>query len=198
LEALYRSHGIRHFAVECAPAATFGDASTLLRTSSYMRLSTSAVMYREVVGSGVPAGALVVRRARPEEAPEFAGLCRTVFGLAEPYTELFAESVRRDESRHWLAFDGAKPVAAAITIASASDCDWIGWVGTLAQFRRRGAQSALTAAQLNDCVQRGSKLVTLEVNTGVSADSMASYRNYVRLGWRVAHERTTYMRRLKR
>jgi GNAT superfamily N-acetyltransferase len=197
IEQRYRARGVGHFVVEVSKAAACGDPVPVLRAASYLRLHSSAVLHRGADPLPAPDCGLRVRRAGAADASAVATLACAVFGLPDAYGPLFESSVSEGRARHWLAFDGPVPVASAMTVPSLPGCDWIGWVGTLPSHRRRGAQAALTVAQLNECHALGTRTVTLEVGTGSGPEATASLRNYQRLGWEVAHERITFLKRMR-
>ena len=118
-----------------------------------------------------------------------------IFQFDMPFPGLLTATFSSSAWQHWLAFDGATPVAAAITHVK-GDIAWIGWVCTLPEYRGRGAQSALAAAQLQGIRQRGARWVTLEAATGTKRNPAPSLRNYLRLGWTHAYDRLIYLRRL--
>ncbi len=197
LDDLYRSHGVKTYAVEVSSSCRFQDAVSRLRAAGFMRFTSTTFMSR---ASGAPVKAqsrLVVRRAAPDEASVFADLCCEVFRLGEPFGELLGGSFEREGARHWLALDGERPVAAAATFRTGETVDWIGWVGTLPSHRGLGAQAALTEAQLRESEHRGARRVTLEVATEASGAATPSLRNYLRMGWHVGHVQTTFLRRLR-
>jgi hypothetical protein len=96
--------------------------------------------------------------------------------------------------QHWLAFLGGKAVAAAITHLH-EHVGWIGWVSTLPQYRGRGAQRAITCAQLEGAIESRATWITLEVAPGPKNHPSASFRNYQRLGWLTAYDRAVYVRK---
>lgn len=196
LDALYRAQGVETYAAEVAPASTSGLAVQDLQEMGFVPFKQTTMMYRDCTPLSGVASDLSVQEVGTARAEEFATLCCSVFGFADPFPELLRSGFQRDDVRHWMAFDGAQPVAAAMTVEFEDGLAWIGWVCTLPSHRGRGAQAALAAAQLDACRTRGIRCVTLEAATGTRKRPSASLRNYSRLGWNAAYDRLILLRRL--
>lgn len=196
LDDLYAKNGIANYAAEVAPMGKQGSLPDVLQRMGFMAFKQTTMMYRANGPLPQVTCDLYVRCVGAEYAEQFAQLCCSVFGLGEPFPELLMASFRQPRFRHWLAFDGDVPVAAAITIHIGDGVAWIGWVCTLTSHRGRGAQAALALAQLHECVDRGTRWVTLEAATGSKRRPSQSLRNYTRLGWNAAYDRMIFLRRL--
>jgi hypothetical protein len=196
LDALYRAHGLQNYAVELSPTATFGDGANDLRQLGFVPFKQTAMLYRSPGPLQARDCGLAIQQVGSARAADFAGVCCTVFGFNEPYPELLQATFQDPSWQHWLALDDDTPVAAAILSHFDDGVSWIGWVGTILPHRGRGAQSAITVAQLGACVDQGSRWVTLEASTGTKSRPSPSLRNYKRLGWTHAYNRAIYLRRL--
>ena len=197
IERLYAAVQTNTYALEISPASEPPELMATLKARGFFRFKQTAMLHRRVEVIAPPACALRIRRAAPEQAAEFVDICVKVFGLDEPIRSLLATTFAGRAWQHWLAFDGDMPVGAALTHL-AGDVAWFGWVGTLSSHRGRGAQSALTAAQLEGATESGCRWVTLETATGTAEQPHPSMRNYCRLGWTVAHQRGVFVRRGRR
>ena len=195
IDALYRAHGVRTYALELSQAAVFGAGTSDLRQLQFVPFKQTAMMYRSPQLLPAPDCQLAVQRVGPERAADFAEVCCTVFGFGDPYPELLRATFENAAWQHWLAFDGRTPVAAAILSHFDDRVSWIGWVSTLATHRGRGAQNAITASQLGACLDSGTRWVTLEAATGTKTRPSPSLKNYSRLGWTHAYDRVIYLRR---
>lgn len=196
LDGLYRGHGVASYALELSPAATFDTGTFDLRRLGFVPVKQTTMMHCVPTVLPVNDCNLDVREVGPEAAASFADVCCEVFGFTAPYPELLRSTFEHPDWQHWLAFDANTPVAAAILAHFEDGVSWIGWVGTLPSHRGRGAQNAITAAQLRACVNRGTRRVTLEAATGSKTRPGASLRNYTRLGFTPAYNRVVYLRRL--
>ena len=173
-----------------------GPLPDVLQQMGFVAFKQTTMMYRANGPLPQVTSDLSVRCVGTEYAERFVDLCCTVFGLDDPFPELLMASFRQPRFRHWLAFDGDVPAAAAITIHFGDGVAWIGWVCTLTSYRGRGAQAALALAQMRECVDLGTRWVTLEAATGSKRRPSQSLRNYTRLGWTAAYDRIVFLRRL--
>jgi len=194
LDAIYHASGIATYAAEVSPVCEPPDLPSRLRTRGFVPYKQTSMCYRAAQPIASPACDLLVRRAALAEAEAYADLSCGLFNFEEPFPSMLRATFQRPAWQQWLAFDRDRPVAAAITHV-ADEVAWIGWVGTLADYRGRGAQSALTAAQLQAASENGCRWVTLEAATGTKKQASQSLRNYRRLGWNVAYDRIVYVRR---
>lgn len=197
LDELYRAHGVRGFAIDLVAQPSSSGAGPVLRTAGYFRFAESCLLARQVDRTPVVESDLVVRPAEVDDAVAIAAVAGEVFRVPAELSPLLAEGVRQRTVAGWLACEGNRPVACALTVPVAADLDWVGWVATLPSHRGRGAQSALSAVQLADSSRRRVEAVVLEVAAGTEVAPSASLRNYLRLGWSQVATRTTYIRRLR-
>ena len=196
LDAIYLSSGIATYAVGVCNACEPADLPSRLRGRGFVPYKQTSMCYRTVQPIASPACDLRVRRASLAEAAAYADLSCGIFDFEEPFPGMLRATFQSPAWQQWLALDGERPVAAAITYIG-SQVAWIGWVGTLAEYRGRGAQSALAAAQLQAASAMGCHWVTLEAATGTKNHASQSLRNYRRLGWSVAYDRLVYVRRAR-
>jgi hypothetical protein len=82
----------------------------------------------------------------------------------------------------WVAYDGDEPASAA-GLYVADRIAYLGFAGTLAAYRGRGAQGVLLARRIRRCQELGCEL--LVVQTGERRDDLPSdsYRNILRAGF---------------
>lgn len=194
LDALYRDSGIASYAIELSPSALPSNLADLLRGRGFMPFKQTALMLRVCEPIEVPDCTLQVRRVTADDGEAFASLCCGVFGYPEPIPQILKATFESSSWQHWMAFDGNRPVAAAMTHLR-GDTAWIGWVCTQPEHRGKGAQHALAAAQLQGAEEAGVSWITLEAAKGSKSKPGQSLRNYQRLGWAVVHDRVVYLRR---
>ena len=94
--------------------------------------------------------------------------------------------------RHYLAWDGATPVATAALYVN-GDGAWLGAASTLESHRGRGAQGALLAARVEGAIAAGAKALTVETGPNWPELDPVSYRNVERAGFQVAYERPSWI-----
>jgi GNAT superfamily N-acetyltransferase len=193
----YRRAGVQTYAIEAAPSANSGGLGPLLRERGLMPFKVTAMLVRDTAAPIDAATGLHVRRVDPAEAQAFGRMAGTVFSLDEPYMSLLAASVGRDGWQHWAAFDGRTLVASAITAFTGDGRAWVGWVGTMPDYRGRGAQSALAVHQVRAAAALDVTRVSLEAAPGSRKKPSQTLANYLKLGWVQAYERPVYLRRLQ-
>ena len=99
----------------------------------------------------------------------------------------YERSFGKDGFTHFMAFDGARPVAIA-TLAVFEGLGYLTLATTAEGDRKRGAQSALIAARIAKARALGCTAVATETLTMLEH----SLRNLERAGFRVAYEKEVY------
>lgn len=191
---LYRARGVLSHAIELSPHAVPEDLPFQLRGLGYLPFKRTTMMARAVEVLSAEGCPHAVRRARPADATAFAQLACGLFGFEQPFLGLLAASFDLPCWQHWMAYDGARPVATAMS-CTMGDVVWIGWVGTLPDYRGRGIQAAITAMQIQAARNSGARWITLETALGSKGQPGASQRNYLRWGWAALYNRVVYLRR---
>lgn len=149
----------------------------------------------ERLGVEPPAGLAIehVDPSSPERVRAFVDACLTPASPGAPAPpEGVRAAVERCVSHPRNASFAALASGRIVGVGSADLCDDVaGLYGakTLAQFRRRGVQSALIGARLAIGAAHGARIATL-----CSRPGGASERNALRLGFRVAYTKTLLVR----
>jgi GNAT superfamily N-acetyltransferase len=128
-----------------------------------------------------PATELRLVRVGRDEAPAFATVVRTGYGLAasvEPWVA-GASAVGWD---CWLALDGDR-VAAAAGIFIDDGVGYLGFAATLPEHRGKGGQGALLAARIRHARESGCDVVVTETGELRDDRPSSSYRNILRSGF---------------
>jgi len=194
IEALYREQRVHTHAIELSPYAQPTDIAARLHALGYLPFKQTTMMVRAVGGMPAAGCGYAVRRVGPNAATAFASLACRVFSLEQPFQRLLEASFDNSCWQHWMAFDGGQPVATAMTCLD-GEVAWIGWVATVPEYRGRGIQSAVTAAQMQAAEQAGARWATLETALTARRQPGPSQRNYLRLGWAALYNRIVYLRR---
>lgn len=142
--------------------------------------------------TSAPTG-LRIERVRAKQAALYGELAAriTIEGLGA-HAAWVASHVGLPRWRHYLAWDGATPVAGAALHASGAGA-WLGAASTLESHRGRGAQSALLAARITDAIAAGAQALVVETGPNWPELDTVSYRNVERAGFRVAYERPSWI-----
>ncbi|MGQ0736204.1 MAG: hypothetical protein ACT4QD_21445 [Acidobacteriota bacterium] len=192
LETIQRLGAPRFF----VPVAPVGEHEALVARlerrglphyNNWVRLS------REVADlPSVPASGLDVRPVGPTEASLFGQIVSAAFGYPPAIAPLAAQAVGRASWRHYLAYDGPTPVAAA-AMYIAGPAAWLGFAGTAAEHRGRGAQQILVGERLRVAAAVGCRWVSVETAEDSLAKAAPSFRNLRRLGFEVAYLRPNHV-----
>ncbi len=151
---------------------------------------------------------LHVRRVEPDRAGDFAGVVVGGYELPDWLHEMNVRVVGRPGWSCYVAYDGELPAGAGALFVHepsrgraaglspetlpTTKVGWLGFDATLAEFRGRGAQSAILAARIDDARSQGCTIVVTETGELENGRASGSYRNIVRAGFREAGVRPNY------
>jgi GNAT superfamily N-acetyltransferase len=188
---VYASCGLS-FGIELAPCARPKELVDWLRMRRIRRGVATAVHYRAAQYMEPKEQRVSVVRSSPLQRDMVAEICCSVFRMPAAAHAAIAATADIPEWRHWLAYCGSRPVAAALSFVGAG-VGWLGWDATLPEFRGLGAQAALIVHRVNEATSMGCQYITAEtaINPGLVPDP--SYRNYERSGFLLAYERVIYL-----
>src|SRR5574341_1190396 len=114
------------------------------------------------------------------------------FGFPPPLVVWSAALVGRPGWRHYLAFDGVRPIATA-GMYIAGDAAWLGWAATVDDARGRGAQTALIVRRIADAAAAGCRHLVVETAEEKPDKPNPSTRNLRRLGFTELYLRPNYI-----
>ena len=137
---------------------------------------------------------LRVESIGPVHADDFANVVNEAFEFDDQLKPMLPFTVGRPGWTHYLGFDGDHPVAAGAMYVI-DDIVWLGFGATLATHRGRGGQSAIFHRRLVDARAAGCRLAFTETGPDSEEEPNLSYRNMVRLGFRVGYHRPNWVRR---
>ncbi len=196
LERPYREADLTGLAIELSPAARPHDLDRAVLARGYRAFKHTSMLARDTRTLEASPSGLEVRQAHMHEGSAFANFCCNIFGYRTPFPELLKGSFDSPDWQHWVAMEGSRMAAAAMTHL-VGDRAWIGWVCTDPKDRGRGLQREVTACQLSAARAQGVKQVSLEAATGSKLKPGASLRNYQRMGFEVIHERRVYVLKMR-
>lgn len=191
--ARYRGAGVRRFLIPVSPAARpemivpWLEARGFRRHNAWVKLHRESERMPEVTTAGIH-----VEEIGPERATEFGKIVQTGFSMIDIAGEWVGLTVGRPGWRHYLALDGAKPVAAAGMYLRGSWA-WFGFMATLEEARGRGAQSALVARRITDAHAADVRWLSVETAEDTPERDAPSFRNVIRQGFRVAYLRPNWL-----
>jgi hypothetical protein len=190
--ARLRGAGVKNFGVQLAPAAQPLELPAWLGDAGLTRRDRWAKVYRGADPAAPVATDLEIRPVERSEAATFAHVVAAGFGMPPVLRSWIAAAVGRPNWRHYLAWDGATPVAGA-ALFMYGDAGWLGVASTLPPARRRGAQGALMARRIEDGGALGCRWFVTETGEDTPARPNPSYRNMVRAGFTLAYHRDNFM-----
>lgn len=189
---VYRRAGVPRFFVQLSPYARPAALPRWLAARGLVCYNHWMKLYRGV--DDVPAvdTALRVVAVDAVGAGDFARIVTGAFDMPAALEPWMAAAVGRPGWRHYLACDGAEPVATAALYVD-GEAGWMGFASTLPAWRRRGAQSALIARRLHDARALGCRYVVVETADDLPDRRAPSFHNLSRLGFRLAYRRPNYL-----
>lgn len=161
-------------------------ARGLRHHNNWMRL------HRTTAHPPAPDGDLRTGAIGRADAGTAAAILGVAFGFPPPLVAWAAALVGRPGWRHYLAYDGERPVATAAMFV-AGDAAWLGLAGTAPDARGRGAQSALIARRVSDAAAAGCEHLVVETAEDTPDKPNPSTHNLRRLGFAVSYLRPNYL-----
>lgn len=131
----------------------------------------------------------------PSLADTWSNVAVRLFGFPPPFEGWLRALYGRKRWSLYLALDGETPIATGASYLSDSDRGPIGqltFAGTLPEYRRRGAQSALIARRVEDAWSAGARWIVSETDEELPDRPNPSTRNLTRLGFPVAYVRANW------
>ena len=122
---------------------------------------------------------------------DFAAVVGETWRLPPPAVAWMAGIVEHPAWHCLVAYDEAKPVAAAALFAS-GDRGWLGIAATLESHRGRGAQSALIAARIRLASELRLRVLVTETDAPGDGEPVQSFRNVIRAGFEPEYVRANY------
>lgn len=190
--AFYRNAGTGRFFIQLSPHAMPRRLAEVLLAKGFRHHNNWVKFYREIEPLPVADTSLRIEAIGPERAGILAKILVGGFEWPEALAPLLALPVGRPGWRHYLAYQGEKPVAAAALFVR-GEYATLAFAATLAESRGLGAQSALIARRFRDAAAAGCRWMFTETAEETAQRPVASYRNMLRRGFRLAYRRPNYL-----
>jgi hypothetical protein len=179
------------FAIQPSPAARPAEIGRWLEARGMVARSHWVKWIRDARPLPVTHGELRIERVAAAQVEPFVAIAAEVFRHEGPLREWIPLVIGRPGWRHYLAWDGATPIGVA-ALHVADGAGWLGWGGTLAAHRGRGAQSALIAGRVHDAIELGCRWIVSETSDDLPEKPNPSFRNLARAGFHLLYRRPSW------
>jgi GNAT superfamily N-acetyltransferase len=180
---VFRAEGIANFSVWLSPGPRMDEIRSWLSDAGFALGQWTRYPVMQLTAESAPPlrTDLDIREVGPDE------VARAKPALGETMWDGYLISAGKPGFHHFMAFDGARPVAVA-ALALFEDLAYLGWMSTAESDRRRGAQQALIAARIAKANELGAGLIVAETLTMLES----SLGNLERAGFREVYEKEVY------
>ena len=189
--AVFKQAGSQNYMVQLSPLAQPDTIPDWLTARGFKPSRNWAKMIRGDDPPPIVPTDLRLETIGKDQADGFAGLVLKTFEMPSVLHPFMKCTVGQPGWITYLAFDGDKPVSCSSMYVN-GEVAWIGNMGTLKEFRRRGAQGALFARSIQDGLASGCKWFVTETGEDTPEDPNPSYHNMLRTGFQLAYLRRNY------
>lgn len=180
------------YGVTVTPEAEPSEVPAWLESRGFSRGYAWTKFQRGVEPSPAAQTDLVVERVGADRGDVFADIFQRAYGTPELLRPRLEQIPAVTGWHCFVAFAGRAPAATGAVFAT-DDVGWLGMAGTLPEFRRRGAQTALLAARIDAAREAGCTVVVTETGEPTEGRPDNSYRNIVRAGFEPVYVRQNYL-----
>jgi GNAT superfamily N-acetyltransferase len=183
---------VKRFFIQIHPEVYSAQLRRLLELHDFYHYNNWVRLVRDNSPSHKVKTNLEIKKITQKESKSFAEIVVKAFEWPDELAEWIASPVGRKYWYHYIAFEKNIPVATAAFFHS-GDYAWFDFAGTHPDHRGKGAQSALLATRINDCIELGVKTIIVETAEQTSKKESPSYRNVLKAGFREAYKRPNYI-----
>ena len=191
----FRSAGIAEFWLQLTPEAAARSMPGWLEARGFS-LAPRARWAKFVRDTRNPPSArteLEIRPAGAGDAAEIASIITGAYGLPPELSPWILSLIGRPGWLFQVACTDGRAVATG-ALHVGGECGWLGFAATAAEYRGRGAQSALLAARIRAAAQQGCRTVTTETGEPKGDEPNPSLANIRRAGFVQVCSRLNYRR----
>lgn len=188
----YKNAGVPRFFVQLHPLAQPESLPEMLINHGLSHYNNWVKLYREIEAPLPEPANLEIKEIGPDEGGKFAEIVATSFGWPDTIRPMIACAVGKSGWHFYMAYDDGVPIATGANYIDGRYC-WIDFAATLAEHRGKGAQTALAVRRIEDAKARGCKWLVVETAEQTAEKEAPSYRNMIRLGFKVAYIRPNYI-----
>jgi hypothetical protein len=166
----YKDAGVPRFFVQLHPLAQPEKLPEMLTEHGFSLYNNWVKLYREIEAPLPEPSDLEIRQIRP----------------------MISSAIGKPGWYFYMAYDNGTPIATGANYIDGRYC-WIDFAATLAEHRGKGAQTALAVRRIRDAEEQGCKWLVVETAEQTAEKEAPSYRNMIRLGFKVAYVRPNYI-----
>ena len=192
---VFKNASCKNYMAQVSPLAQPAQCEEWLVARGFKASRNWAKMYRGDEAAPVIPTDLHLAEIGIDQAEAFADVVTTAFEIPAILRPLMKGVVGKPGWRNFIAFEGEKPASAASLFIS-GEVGWVGNMGTLKKYRKRGAQGALFARCIQDGLALGCKWFVTETGEDMPEDPNPSYHNMLRSGFKLAYLRRNYIHQL--
>lgn len=189
---VFREACVPRFFVPLAPSAKPKTLSAWLETRGFRHYNNWMRLYRTPEPIPDAKSELRVKEVAPAMGEVFGVMVAHAFGWPVQTAEWIAQTVGRKGWRHYMAFDGSRPVATGALFIT-DHAGWLGFATTNEEYRARGAQSVLIRQRLQDAEALNCRILSVETAEDRPDHTAPSFRNLRRMGFDVAYTRPNFI-----
>jgi GNAT superfamily N-acetyltransferase len=180
----FRAAGVAEYWLHLNPVAQPRDLAERLATRGFVPPARRswAKFLRTPAAAAAHASHFLVRVAEPRDAAAVATTVCAAYGMPAAIAPWFAALVGR-AGWHVLVAETDGKIAASGSVFIAGQTAWLGIGATLAEYRNRGAQTALLAARIDLAARVGCTLLATETGESVAGERNPSLDNIRKAGF---------------
>jgi GNAT superfamily N-acetyltransferase len=191
IEAFFAGSGVS-YGITVTPEVEPPELTALLEARGFSRGYAWAKFRRGLEPVTARESDLTVELIGADRGDVFAEVFQRAYGTPELLRPRL-EQVPGEPGWHcFVAFAEGAPAATGAVFVT-GEVGWLGMAGTLPEFRRRGAQTALLAVRVEAAREAGCSVVVTETGEAVEGRPSHSYRNIVRAGFEPVYVRQNYL-----
>ncbi|MFZ5853746.1 MAG: hypothetical protein ACOYXS_04460 [Chloroflexota bacterium] len=180
--------------VHVAPGAQPDQLVGWLNARGYVAGARWVKVWHDLQEIETPNPALRIEPIDASQAQAWGDVFLSAFEMPELVRPTGTAAIGRAGWIHYLGFEREAPVCTA-AMRLEGDVAWLGYGGTLDEFRGRGWQTAMLLRRLADARDRGCRLAVTETGEETEKNPVNhSYRNMLRTGFELAYARQNWVR----
>jgi GNAT superfamily N-acetyltransferase len=192
IRGLYREAGVSRFFLHVVPQLTGPDREQLLIDAGYKRYR-GWMKFTRGPGDADPVSTdLSIRRIGPDEAADFAAIVAPAFDMSPACLPALTALANDPDWHLYMSFAGNRPAGTG-AIYIRDEMAYTDWAATHPDFRRRGSQTAILNARIQDALHAGCNTIVTMTGEAVPGDPQHSYNNILKRGFAEAYLRENWI-----